>query len=104
MSIDELRDIVYDLFRTDIYYPPPYCKGLSGFKETSYREWAFDELFRYLTKNTRGSVGFKRLFDLCDEFYELMSEFASRNVLGREQFLAGQSVADDVMDLLSSME
>ena len=104
MSVDELKEIVYDLFRTDIYYPPPYCRGLRGFKETSYREWAFDELFRYLTKHAKESTSVKCIYDLCDEFYGLMVEFASHNVLGREQFLAGLVVADDIMDLLSSME
>lgn len=102
MSIDELKSIVYDLYRIDIYYPPPYCSGLKGFKDVSYREWAFDELFRYLTIHAKGeSTSVKRLYTLCNDFYDLMSEFTLNNALGCEQFSIARSVADDVMDLLA---
>lgn len=109
MNIEQFELILCDTYTMDAWTPPPLWKWKKEFNEASCKQWALQELERYVRKrfgsHTNGSV---------DEFIKFTREFAMKmaryskhsgeNQEMHEIFQTASSVAADILDLLNAMK
>lgn len=105
MSIEQLRLILCDTYKMDLWYPKAFAKWSDEFKKASYSQWAVDELLEYVAEHiyprTNGSI---------DEFYELTTDFmrttarySKANPKTSQMFQIASNMAADILGLLSAM-
>lgn len=105
MNIDQFEEILYDTYEMDLYLPQLRPKYKTLYKEMSYKQWAVDEVKRYVERN----LGHNYYADISDyiewvtNFIAKMSEYEIYSKNTALIFNVAKMTALDIKDLLIAM-
>ena len=106
MSIEDLEQLLYDMYQMDVYMPPLFGKWKDEFENISYSLWAVDELKDYIAQRiyprTYGSI--EELCNLTHEFMVKMTRYSRMNPNTYWIFYCAESMAAAIMELLCAMK
>lgn len=106
MSIEDLEQLLYDMYQMDVYMPPLFGKWKDEFENISYSLWAVDELKDFITKSiyprTYGSV--EEFCELTYNFMMKMAHYSKINPNTYHIFHNAEYMTLAILDLLHAMQ
>lgn len=105
MSIEQLKNLLNDMYKMDLCLPPITLKWKREFREKSYSKWAVEELELYIVERLypRQWASIDEYTDIIKDFVQKMDRYCWFKESNGKIFSIAKTTALDVLDLFNAM-